>query len=109
MCEHSQLPTSSNSTRRRHRQHPPPNTDDYGFAEVVASTNLNAVAYPWWSVINIFEIPDLSVQANYPDNRDFFGLGDSFAAGIGAHCGDILEDDPSGGDCKKCKGAYPYQ
>lgn len=85
------------------------NTDDYGFAEVVASTNLNAVAYPWWSVVNIFEIPDLSVQANYPDNRDFFGLGDSFVAGIGAHCRDILEDDPSGGDCKKCKGAYPYQ
>lgn len=45
----------------------------------------------------------------FPSNPDFFGLGDSFAAGIGASCGSILIDDPSNGDCKKCQGAYPYQ
>jgi hypothetical protein len=45
----------------------------------------------------------------FPPNPDFFGLGDSFAAGIGASCGSILIDDPSNGECKKCQGAYPYQ
>ncbi|KAH8816524.1 pectate lyase superfamily protein-domain-containing protein [Xylogone sp. PMI_703] len=74
--------------------------------DVLAVDNLNAVAYPWWSVINVFEMPELTI---FPPNRNFFGLGDSFAAGIGASCGDILEDDPSNGDCKKCMGAYPYQ
>ena len=44
-----------------------------------------------------------------PANPDFFGLGDSFAAGIGASCGTITLDDPSNGDCKKCMGGYPYQ
>jgi hypothetical protein len=69
--------------------------DDYLFAEIVAMTNLNSVGYPWWSVVNIFSIPDLTVA---PDNPNFFGLGDSYAAGIGAHCGDILLDDPSNGE-----------
>lgn len=77
------------------------NQDDYLFSEILASTNLNSVAYPWWSVVNIFEILTLTA---IPANRDFFGLGDSFAAGIGAHCGDILLDDPSNGECKKCEG-----
>jgi hypothetical protein len=45
----------------------------------------------------------------YPLEADFFGLGDSFAAGIGASCGTITLDDPSNGGCKKCQGAYPYQ
>jgi hypothetical protein len=44
---------------------------------------------------------------NIPANPDFFGLGDSFAAGIGASCGTIKLDDPSNGQCKKCMGGYP--
>ncbi|KAK4237627.1 hypothetical protein C8A03DRAFT_34430 [Achaetomium macrosporum] len=32
----------------------------------------------------------------WPANRNFFGLGDSYTAGIGADCGDITEDQPPG-------------
>lgn len=78
------------------------------FLGVPAEENLNAVGHPWWSLLN-FYIVGTAATTSWPPNRNFFGLGDSYAAGIGADCGDITEDEPKGGKCFKCKGAYPYQ
>jgi hypothetical protein len=79
------------------------------FLGVAAKPNLNSLGHPWWSLLNNAEIVGTLSTTVFPPDRNFFGLGDSFAAGIGASCGKITEDQPQGADCAKCQGAYPYQ
>ncbi len=79
------------------------------FLGIDAEENLNSVGHPWWSLLSYFQIVGTVATTVWPANRNFFGLGDSYAAGIGADCGDITEDQPQGAKCFKCKGAYPYQ
>lgn len=45
----------------------------------------------------------------FPSPRNFYALGDSFSAGIGANCGWIKDEFDSKGACLKCDGGYPYQ
>ncbi|KAL1904162.1 hypothetical protein Sste5344_010142 [Sporothrix stenoceras] len=84
-------------------------TPNDNFLEVAAGPNLNANGHPWWSILSSFEIQNTVKTTVYPDHRNFFGLGDSYASGIGADCGKITEDVPRGQDCSKCQGAYAYQ
>jgi hypothetical protein len=80
------------------------------FFEIDAVTNTDAAAYPWWSLITAYIVLLITV---YPDNHDYFGLGDSFSAGIGAGARFIPPYKPDYADpartCAKCVGAYPNQ
>ncbi|CAK7231429.1 hypothetical protein SEUCBS140593_007919 [Sporothrix eucalyptigena] len=68
------------------------------------------MGHSWWSILASFEIQNTLKTTVWPAHRNFFGLGDSYASGIGADCSKkIHEDEPKGVDCAKCPGAYPYQ
>ncbi|PKX89653.1 uncharacterized protein P174DRAFT_334070, partial [Aspergillus novofumigatus IBT 16806] len=48
----------------------------------------------------------------WPHPHNLIAYGDSYAAGIGAHCGwisDEFDNGEQGWDCRRCEGAYPYQ
>ena len=45
----------------------------------------------------------------FPTPKNFYALGDSYSAGIGANCGWVKDDFDLKGACLKCDGGYPYQ
>jgi hypothetical protein len=48
----------------------------------------------------------------WPTPHNYISYGDSYAAGIGAHCGwfrDEFDDSTEGDDCRRCEGSYPFQ
>ena len=87
------------------------NDTDQAPVQVSSEDLLNSVGHPWWSLIGVFRYNQAASWPNWPPYRNFFGLGDSYAAGIGASCGYVYTDDPSiyPGNCFKCQGAYSYQ
>jgi hypothetical protein len=81
---------------------------------ISAGDNLYSPGHPWWSMINVLgyswaDNPDRIL----PPHRNYFALGDSYAAGIGASCdwtgAWVYEDDLTNSYCYKCIGAYSYQ
>jgi hypothetical protein len=50
-----------------------------------------------------------STTVQFPSLPNFFALGDSFSAGIGANCGWVKDEFDEKGACLKCSGGYPYQ
>ena len=82
---------------------------------ISSAENLFSPNHPWWSVVNVFGFDQVGGYGgkpwpNWPPHRNFFTLGDSYAAGIGASCGWVYKDDPKpNGGCLKCQGAYGYQ
>ncbi|KAJ5801621.1 uncharacterized protein N7518_003689 [Penicillium psychrosexuale] len=58
-------------------------------------------------------LPALTVPHPFwPLPHNYISYGDSYAAGIGAHCGwiiDEFDESTEGIDCRRCEGLYPYQ
>jgi hypothetical protein len=50
--------------------------------EIFAGVNTNTNVNPWWSLVTAYLAPDLGTF--YRNNHNYYGLGDSFSAGIGA-------------------------
>ncbi|EED13518.1 hypothetical protein TSTA_097740 [Talaromyces stipitatus ATCC 10500] len=85
-------------------------------------------AYTWFNVCpgtgdNALDDQDPSIDSNlpaysrngpviWPTPHNYISYGDSYAAGIGGHCGwirDEFDESLEGDDCCRCEESYPFQ
>lgn len=67
-----------------------------------------ALASPAAQAATAFSVCNTSTLS-FPALKNFYALGDSFSAGIGANCGWVKDEFDDKGACLKCNGSYAYQ